>query len=77
MFCWHCGKKLAKKPGSTEEYFKLIKTRDGNEVKVHVVCVANAIESQRVITAVPKEQSIYSSEIQINTHRDDPTEKEN
>lgn len=49
--CWNCGGKLAKKPHSTELFYRLAKDQLGNDVRVHVVCEGDTMPP--TVTAQP------------------------
>ena len=53
-FCWHCRKKLRM------PYFAVFTDNDGNKHRVHKVCLDDAQETDRILTA---NQSAYHGDI--------------
>lgn len=57
MYCWWCGKKLAKVmngPNKGCVSFRVLRTAGGNDVYVHDSCYKTAEQAQKLITAKPK-----------------------
>lgn len=54
MYCWWCGKKLAKVmngPNKGCVSFRILRTAGGNDVYVHDQCLSVAKAAQKVFTA--------------------------
>jgi hypothetical protein len=54
MYCWWCGKKLAKVmngPNKGCVSFRVLRTAGGNDVYVHDQCLSVAKAAQKVFTA--------------------------